>query len=462
MKAPLLSIPLFLLFSLTASRLITNPQPSHINIFDPTSPQPTTIINNLSPQQAQSATHMKGYGEHQVHAGYVEIRDKTAMFWVYYKARNGGGDDAPLILWLQGGPGCSSFTGDFYEIGPYQLVQGDAGWELDEREINWNEEYNLLFVDNPVGVGYSYVASEKDLVTTEDQMAQDLYKGLAEWFKAFPQHKQNDFYIFGESYAGKYIPAISEYILKQDSKDVPLSAIGIGDGLTNPQYQVPLYGDFAFNNGLIDGATLSKVEQSVTKFIQALKHMEWTAANNATGEMQETIIKAAGGINVYNFRKFDNYPDNLSEVLNDPIVKSAYGVPAFVKFESCSGAVGQAMVNDMMRSVADRVEYVVDRIPVLLYNGQNDFIINTPGADAWIERMNWSDARKFNQTPRTAWKNKQTGTPAGYYRSVGNLSQAVIINSGHMVPRDQPESAKEMLDGFITHIQAKKKTSMSV
>jgi vitellogenic carboxypeptidase-like protein len=99
------------------------------------------------------------------------------MFYWFMEKIGGNvtSDDVPMVMWLQGGPGCSSMTGNFFEFGPLEI--GSSG-NMTLREDTWLQDYHLLFVDNPIGSGYSFAASDDDFVTTEDQMADNLYKLL--------------------------------------------------------------------------------------------------------------------------------------------------------------------------------------------------------------------------------------------------------------------------------------------
>ena len=93
---------------------------------------------------------------------YVQVRENAFMFWWLYGANTSDPServDKPLIMWLQGGPGGSSTGfGNFEELGPLTV-------ELKPRNTTWLQAANVLFVDNPVGSGYSYV-TDKDAFTT--------------------------------------------------------------------------------------------------------------------------------------------------------------------------------------------------------------------------------------------------------------------------------------------------------
>ena len=167
-------------------------------------------------------------------------------------------------MWLQGGPGCSSSIGNFYELGPWHVNEEDLC--LHPNPYPWNHHFGLLFLDNPVGVGFSIAPSLEDIPSDQDHVARDVYVALEGFYERFPEFQSRPFYVTGESYAGKYVPSIATHILrKQEEKKkmvhlhtygghishhkhigsssnpslpLRLDGIAIGNGLTHPIVQV--------------------------------------------------------------------------------------------------------------------------------------------------------------------------------------------------------------------------------
>ncbi len=112
-------------------------------------------------------------------------------------------------------------------------------------------------------------------------------------------------------------------------------------------------------------------------------------------------------------------------------------------------SVFSSMRGDFMKSAQEAVEFLLDRMPVLIYDGNFDIICNHPGILNMFEKMEtWSDIEEYYSTDRTL-VNGDDGDMAGYLKSVGNLRMYVMRNSGHMVPRSQPKYAYEMFTSFI-------------
>ncbi|MQM08529.1 hypothetical protein Taro_041384 [Colocasia esculenta] len=146
-------------------------------------------------------------------SGYITVNQQNGreLFYWFFEAQTVP-SQRPLLLWLNGGPGCSSIGyGAAVELGPLRVKRNGTGLEF--NRYAWNQEANLLFLESPVGVGFSYTNTSSDLSKLDDGfVAEDAYNFLVNWFKRFPQYQTHDFYISGESYAGHYVPQLSELV----------------------------------------------------------------------------------------------------------------------------------------------------------------------------------------------------------------------------------------------------------
>jgi cathepsin A (carboxypeptidase C) len=143
------------------------------------------------------------------YAGFEPLDTRGDIFYWMFESRAEPAKD-PLVVWLTGGPGCSSELALFIENGPFKINKADK--TLKSHPFSWNNNANLLFLDQPLGTGFS---KGKQLDTTEEQIAADFYTFMTEFLQTFPQFKGRDFFITGESYAGHYIPAISSHIVQK-------------------------------------------------------------------------------------------------------------------------------------------------------------------------------------------------------------------------------------------------------
>ncbi|CAG2122864.1 unnamed protein product, partial [Medioppia subpectinata] len=141
------------------------------------------------------------------YSGFLTVNKKynSNIFFWYFPALNKD-KKAPLLLWLQGGPGGTSLFGLFNEHGPFVL---NKNLKATLREYSWNQEFSVVYIDNPVGTGFSFTDNDAGYAKDETDVARDLYEAIQQFLTLFPNERLNDFYITGESYAGKYVPAIA-------------------------------------------------------------------------------------------------------------------------------------------------------------------------------------------------------------------------------------------------------------
>ncbi|KAF4658214.1 hypothetical protein FOL47_008127 [Perkinsus chesapeaki] len=168
--------------------------------------------------------------------GYFDGGKGRKLFFWFFESRSNPSQD-PLILWLDGGPGCSSMGGLFLEIGPCRV--NSEGNDTELNPYSWSAQANLLFVDQPAGAGFS----EGPLVTDGSfEAADDLYLALQHFLTNHSEYRTNDLYVAGVSYAGHYIPAIAHKIWRENVRgvepNIPLRGIAIGNGWMKAAVQV--------------------------------------------------------------------------------------------------------------------------------------------------------------------------------------------------------------------------------
>merc|ERR1719161_2287476 len=98
---------------------------------------------------------------------------------------------APLLVWLNGGPGASSALGNFLEHGPYRL---QANGSLSRNPYAWNRLAHIVYFDNPVGTGYSYCNAD-GYVTNMEQLSEQCAAGLIDFFTRHPEYGRNPLYL---------------------------------------------------------------------------------------------------------------------------------------------------------------------------------------------------------------------------------------------------------------------------
>jgi cathepsin A (carboxypeptidase C) len=403
------------------------------------------------------------------YSGYYKLTGllpKNYFYW-FFESRGDPAND-PVVLWMTGGPGCSSEVALFGENGPCQVNKEGSNTTL--NPYSWNSNANLLYIDQPSGTGFSYPATSTD--HDEAGVATDMYDFLQQFFKEHTQYQNLDFYTFGESYAGHYVPAVTHKIW-ENNKNLPGSAIkinlkgtSVGNGLTDPEIQYKYYPDMAISTNDHKPA-VSEVEYLAMKAAVPSCITQITACQtNTTACLQATDIcnlalvepYQLSGRNVYDMRVPCETPplcydfSNVATYLAREDVQSALGVTGH-SWEDCNHAVAAAfeLSGDWMHNYQTMIpDQLAAGIRVLMYSGDQDFICNWLGNQAWTLAMDWPHKDDFNAAPMQNWTTSDAATTVGQLRSSNGFSFLRVYDAGHMVPRDQPQNALAMLNAFIS------------
>uniref|UniRef100_A0A6B2L691 Carboxypeptidase n=1 Tax=Arcella intermedia TaxID=1963864 RepID=A0A6B2L691_9EUKA len=373
------------------------------------------------------------------------------MFYWYFGSKSNGISD-PLVIWLNGGPGASSMLGCFIENGPYRINLD--GKSLSPNAYGWNQNANVLFIDQPVGTGFSY--TNEGYVSSEDEVGLHMYHALCDFYLKHPALLNNNLFITGESYAGKYIPYIATTILQENSKgsrifNVPLVGVGIGNGWVHPILQNEYYVDYPYNLGLIGPRERELAKSYADALKDSILSEDWLKANDLSNTLENYVVGASGIVedNVgYDVDPIAPYAIALDTYLNSEAVKKAIGV-GNLTWQFVSMPVYTALDADEQQSSRHLLPNLIDNIRVLIYTGNMDLNCNVAGVDAYIEDMPWKGHKDWINTKRTFWK--VDGSLAGYAKSLNNFTALVLRNSGHEAPFYQPKNCLDLLTRFINN-----------
>lgn len=382
----------------------------------------------------------------------------------FFESRNDPEND-PVVLWLNGGPGCSSLTGLFMELGPSSI---NKKIEVVYNDYSWNSNASVIFLDQPVNVGYSYSGSS---VSDTVAAGKDVYALLSLFFKQFPEYASQDFHIAGESYGGHYIPVFASEILSHKKRNINLKSVLIGNGLTDGLTQYEYYRPMACGDGgypaVLDEGSCQSMDNALPRCQQMIEscyssESSWVCVpasiycNNALlAPYQRT------GQNVYDVRGKCEDESNLcykgmgyvSDYLNKAEVRKALGAEVD-GYDSCNFDINRNFLfhGDWMKPYHRLVPELLEQIPVLIYAGDADFICNWLGNKAWSEALEWPGKSKFASAELedlVIKDNEHTGKKIGQVKSHGNFTFMRLYGGGHMVPMDQPESSLEFFNRWL-------------
>ncbi|XBJ20336.1 hypothetical protein VPH35_011180 [Triticum aestivum] len=167
-------------------------------------------------------THLPGFDgplPFHLETGYVGVEEETGteLFYYFVESERSPGTD-PVILWLTGGPRCSGFCGMVFQVGPINFVVAPYNGSLPQLVYNpysWSKIASIIFLDTPVGAGFSYAHDPKGYDVGDISSSWQVVTFLDKWFSDHPRYASNPFYIGGTSYAGKVVPLIAQYISQE-------------------------------------------------------------------------------------------------------------------------------------------------------------------------------------------------------------------------------------------------------
>jgi len=390
-------------------------------------------------------------GNTKQHYGYINVNqdyDANLFYWMFESQSNPA--TAPTVLWMTGGPGCSSELALFFENGPFTVL---PNLTLSENPYSWNKFANLLYIDQPVGTGFSY--ANEDYVTDEAQVGTEMFTFLSKFFAKYPQYASNEFYIVGESYGGHYVPAVAYRLVKEKAKGnfkINFKGIGIGNGWVDPYHQYPAYGKYGFENQLIDKDTWAQLNGTVSDCQGYINDQDWDFASYTCNSILGSV---AGSLNVYNIKLQCDPPplcydfSPITNYLNQASVQKRLGVKVN-DWEACSDSVNEMFGVDRLESFAYELPFILENnIRVIVYNGDLDLICNWVGGQMWVNAMKWSGQKAFLAAKPRVW-NVGALPYAGTVQTSGLLDFVRVYQAGHMVPHDQPRNALALLKNLVT------------
>ena len=447
--------------------------------------------------------------EGDIYSGYLNTKiEGNELFYIYTLSQNSP-STAPLMLWLNGGPGCSSLFGMLAEIGP--VTSDNFTGTFKRNEYSWNAYANIVFIEQPAGVGFSK-SSDPDFVWTDDITAENLLYGIKQFLDLFPDLKGRSFYISGESYAGVYIPFLAKHILEDTSYDkVNLQGVLIGNPLTefDTDSERSMV-EFGFWHGLISIETYEKFKRNCPHKNDELHPEEYENNNNdkindiliprnvthKCNEIRDIIRENLGGNDIYGIYRLCPDRSRLSSNEQMPY-NEKYSIKKFIldklnpnknkklKEKNSNymeneniiwpdGCGGDLTFDKFLNDPATKKKLKVYNTSVVWsqcadidyemtesYNFYSEIMLKYPNLNVWIfsgtddgvlstlGTMRW--VNKLGFTVDTKWRQWKVGEQvAGYVQKYKEgLVIVTVKGAGHMVPQDQNVSAFNMVNAFF-------------
>ncbi|XP_076896915.1 serine carboxypeptidase II-2-like [Bidens hawaiensis] len=428
--------------------------------------------NPITQQKLDQVSNLPGQNfnvDFAHYAGYVTVNKESGRALFYWMTE--ATDDPsskPLILWLNGGPGCSSIAfGMAEEVGPFHV--NEDGKSVYLNPYSWNTVANLLFVDSPVGVGYSYSNTSSDITSNGDKRtAADSLQFLLKWLERFPQFKGRDFYIAGESYAGHYVPQLSQAIVRYNKANAgsPINLKGymVGNGLTDDYNDHVGLFQFMWTAGMISDQTYKKSNELCNR--ESFIH-----PSSECDKITEIASQEMGHIDPYSIftppcptngvtkrflkrwhkvrqigQSYDPCTEQQSAVyFNLPEVQSTlhvYHGNNSKKWESCSNVVEMNWKDSPISVLDVHRELISSGLRSWIYSGDTDAVIPVTSTRYSINALNLTTIDSWR-----AWY--EDGQVGGWTKKYEGLTFVTVRGAGHEVPLHKPKLALALVKSFL-------------
>lgn len=436
---------IFVIFQIACARLLHPDHNPHPKLFADDNYCDAPIAKAKVKFPEAIAGRSKYANQYDMFSGYVNVTEQDWLFYWFFESTASNPEDVPLIVWSNGGPGCTAMEGATTENGPLVLDMIKRSYPLQTGQFSdnpyaWNNHAHILYVDQPRYVGFSM--GYGDYVDTSVDAGKDIVSFILGWTQLFPDFQGREVIIAAESYGGHYIPAwanaINDYNDATSTNQINLQGIVIGNGIVDDDVQSnQLYYEFLKDASLLD-----------------------QSAKPASRGYADMLVKKKIGYapNYYDWRVEDldcpacysyNYTTWAAWFLQPEVLK-ALNVCGNAGDNAFAGRAGGCINFPNGFDIGDRFDYSqalarsLDRgIPVSLYYGKNDRACNYFGGYAMANELPWKSQVNF--------KNESLkplvigGVEAGQFKQFGGLTYVQIDAAGHMVPMDQPAASHWVL-----------------
>jgi len=414
--------------------------------------EPLSTIRNLS------STREVAHGLVEAYAGFVNV-NATSDAHIFYWLVECPQPNRPLLVFLEGGPGASGSQFFFTAQGPLSVSK--SGLAKNTNGGAWYEEFNVLTLDQPVGVGFSYAADGTKHYVTSDAQAGVQAAAAVELVATAYGHSK--LFIMGESYGGKYAPYTAKALLDKKSA-LAVEGMVLSSGWTEPHTVVNSYASvFAKKGFLIGQHNEQAVAELASQLSQAVDEQNWTKAH----DLHDVVLGKAGDLtgvgNWYalqagELNSLEAYMESVSFACNYtasiqdqlPVGKGRFSpLNMGVNFD-----VYRALYDAFFQPGTQVVQALLDAgVRVLAVGGELDGMVPVDGTTKTFEQL-CPPLAKAEQAIVAAQE------PIAYRRTAPcgkggtELTQAVVLGAGHMIYKDKPAQGRRILADFILQDRA--------
>lgn len=386
-----------------------------------------------------------------IHLGKADIGE---LFYLLFKSRDDN-PEAPLVWFFEGGPGMTTMHAVFFQNGPYRIAEDLT---LVKNDYSFNNIADVLYLDQPLGTGYSNCTNTSLIPNHESLIVQDLLVFFEKFLELYPGYKNRPLYLVSQSYGSHFVLPLARKILEDSLHHMNIKGIALGNPWIRPEQQMSLLPTFTKKMNLttefhyiasIFGYTIASIFIDLDWDVQAL---DLTLMSN--GILAGLIHHK---FNVYDIRipcpKIGPCRYNFSRL--DAFLARA-DVQRILKVEHVPFRFNNSLVfnhlllhNEYFSDKSDSLIYLLDhtRLPVYLFAGMEDWWNNYFGLDAFTSALNWRGRSGFNEAKWRDWYSN--GVFQGKYKRFNDLFYIHVLDAGHYVAYDMPSFALDMLVRLI-------------
>ncbi|XP_047987754.1 venom serine carboxypeptidase-like [Leguminivora glycinivorella] len=381
------------------------------------------------------------------YSGFLTVDEelKSHLFFWYFPVPDKPVNETPWIVWLQGGPGASSLAGLFDEVGPFTVSQFGT---LKKNRYSWIQNHSLLFIDNPVGTGYSFTESKLGYARDLDTYTTHLHEAMKQFVQLFPELQMAPLFVAGESYAGKYVPALAHRIHRHiDSPPhFNLQGVMLGNAMVDPA-EIAHISDAFEHFGLIDQTQVEIIRPLVEGFQEDIAQNRSAPAKMKWVSLVSALLLMSHQKHAYNFLRDTIFGGKYTDLLDKSDVKRALHV-GDIQFSRVNVTVNIELAPEFLSSTKPMLEELLDHYRVLVYCGQLDQMLPCLQTSKNARTWKWNGTEEFLHSIRYPFI--FNGRNAGYHKTGGRLTEVVFRGAGHMVPQDVPAPSQALITRF-TH-----------
>ncbi|KAL1802028.1 hypothetical protein ACET3Z_030675 [Daucus carota] len=418
----------------------------------------------------------------KLETGYVGIGQNEDIQLLYYFVESGRNpNEDPLMLWIAGGPVCSTLGAFFRENGPLQFDYKKSTEEKPVLELNpysWTKVLNIIYLDTPVGAGFSYAKSYHASKTSDTLSSKHVYEFLRKWLNDHRRFMSNPFYMGGVSYSGITIPLIIQEIHNGNEDgnrpEINLKGFLIGNPLTDRNidfnsripyaYKVALIsgqlyesakehcsGDYINSKNALCARDLRRVDECL-EFIYDNHILEPVCASSENAASNPLLLQPLSR----SWCREDNYVYNVKWA-NDDDVQRALGIrQGIVKdWVQCNGdhyEIGKNDTDTYSYNAESSLPYhrnmTRESYRALIFSGDHDSVFPHVGTEIWIQSLNLTVESEW-----APWFVDQqvAGYQTTYSHNNYSLTYATVKGAGHTASEYKPKECLVMVDRWFTH-----------